>query len=202
MMVKAFPCQNTEKPSPSDGGKLVDGDSGVEVARRVADLTLDVQDFPQPGIAFKDLTPLFASGPDFAATIDTIVGHYGPDSFDVVAGIEARGFMIAAAVAYAAGVGFVPVRKVGKLPRKTLRETYALEYGEATLELHADAFSPGQRVLVVDDVLATGGTAEAALSLIEQAGGVVAGFVVLLELAFLEGRKRLKPRSVHALLTV
>jgi adenine phosphoribosyltransferase len=181
---------------------MVDGDSGVDVARRVADLAVDVQDFPQPGIVFKDLTPLFASGPDFAAAIDTIVAHYGPDSFDVVAGIEARGFMIAAAVAYASGVGVVPVRKVGKLPRATLQETYALEYGEATLELHTDAFTPGQRVLVVDDVLATGGTAEATLSLVERAGGVVTGFTVLLELAFLEGRKRLKPGSVHALLTV
>lgn len=181
---------------------MVDGDSGRDVARRVADLTLDVPDFPQPGIMFKDLTPLFASGADFAATIDTIVAHYGPDSFDVVAGIEARGFMIAAAVAYATGVGVVPVRKVGKLPRRTLRQTYALEYGEATLELHADAFTVGQRVLVVDDVLATGGTAEATLSLVEQAGGAVAGFTVLLELAFLQGRERLKPRPVHALLTV
>jgi adenine phosphoribosyltransferase len=181
---------------------MIDGDSGAEIARRVADLTLDVQDFPQPGIMFKDLTPLFASGPDFVATIDAIVAHYGPDSFDVVAGIEARGFMIAAAVAYKTGVGIVPVRKAGKLPRQTLSETYALEYGEATLELHADAFHPGQRVLVVDDVLATGGTAEATLNLIEQAGAVVTGFTVLLELAVLEGRKRLKSRSVHALLTV
>jgi adenine phosphoribosyltransferase len=181
---------------------MVDGDSGLEVARRVAGLTLDVPDFPQPGVIFKDLTPLFADGPEFAAAIDAIVAHHGRDSFDVVAGIEARGFMIAAAAAYATGVGVVPIRKVGKLPRATLRETYALEYGEATLELHADAFTPGQRVLVVDDVLATGGTAEASLSLVEQAGGVVAGFTVLLELAFLEGRKRLKPRPVHALLTV
>ncbi|NJC66280.1 adenine phosphoribosyltransferase [Planosporangium flavigriseum] len=181
---------------------MVDGDSGAEAARRVAELALDVPDFPQQGILFKDLTPLFASGPDFAATIDAIVAHHGPDSFDVVAGIEARGFMIASAIAYATGVGVVPVRKVGKLPRQTLRATYGLEYGQATLELHTDAFHPGQRVLVVDDVLATGGTAEATLNLIEEAGGVVAGFTVILELAFLEGRKRLKPRSVHALLTV
>jgi adenine phosphoribosyltransferase len=110
--------------------------------------------------------------------------------------------MIGAAVAYATGVGFVPVRKAGKLPRETLRETYGLEYGEATLELHLDAFTPGQRVLVVDDVLATGGTAAAALGLVERAGGVVSGFTVLLELAFLEGRERVKPQQVHALLTV
>ncbi|MGC9668555.1 adenine phosphoribosyltransferase [Planosporangium sp. 12N6] len=181
---------------------MVAGDSGPELARRVADLAVDVSDFPQPGILFKDLTPLFASGPDFAAIVDAIIEYHGRDSFDVVAGIEARGFMIASAVAYASGVGVVPVRKAGKLPRKTLSETYALEYGQATLEVHADAFRAGERVLVVDDVLATGGTAEATLSLVEQAGGVVTGFTVLLELAFLQGRERLKPRSVHALLTV
>jgi adenine phosphoribosyltransferase len=178
------------------------GDSGPEVAGAIADLAIDVPDFPKPGIMFKDLTPLFANGAAFAAVIDAIVAHHGRDAFDVVAGIEARGFMIGAAVAYATGVGFVPVRKAGKLPRETLRETYGLEYGEATLELHLDAFTPGQRVLVVDDVLATGGTAAAALGLVERAGGVVSGFTVLLELAFLEGRERVKPQQVHALLTV
>jgi adenine phosphoribosyltransferase len=181
---------------------LPEGDSGPELARRVADLAIDVPDFPQPGIVFKDLTPLFANGPAFAETIEAIVAHHGRDSFDVVVGIEARGFMIGAAVAYAAGVGFVPVRKSGKLPRTTLRESYGLEYGEATLELHVDAFTPGQRVLVVDDVLATGGTAEATFRLVENAGGLVTGFTVVLELAFLKGRERLKPRPVHALLTV
>jgi adenine phosphoribosyltransferase len=178
------------------------GDSGPEVAGAIADLAIDVPDFPKPGIMFKDLTPLFANGAAFAAVIDAIVAHHGRGAFDVVAGIEARGFMIGAAVAYATGVGFVPVRKAGKLPRETLRETYGLEYGEATLELHLDAFTPGQRVLVVDDVLATGGTAAAALGLVERAGGVVSGFTVLLELAFLEGRERVKPQQVHALLTV
>jgi adenine phosphoribosyltransferase len=185
---------------------VADGDSGPEVARLVADQVIDVPDFPQPGIVFKDLTPLFADGPAFHATIDAIVAHYRQDTgaagFDVVAGIEARGFVIAAAVAYATGVGVVPIRKAGKLPRETVRETYALEYGEATLELHTDAFAGGQRVLLVDDVLATGGTAEASLRLVEAAGGVVAGFTVLLELAFLDGRGRLNPRPVHALLTV
>jgi adenine phosphoribosyltransferase len=185
---------------------VADGDSGPDVARLVADQVIDVPDFPQPGIVFKDLTPLFADGPAFHATIDAIVAHYRQDTggagFDVVAGIEARGFVIAAAVAYATGVGVVPIRKAGKLPRETVRETYALEYGEATLELHTDAFAGGQRVLLVDDVLATGGTAEASLRLVESAGGVVAGFTVLLELAFLDGRGRLNPRPVHALLTV
>ena len=125
-----------------------------------------------------------------------------PDSFDVVAGVEARGFVVAAAIAYATGTGVVPVRKAGKLPRTAYAASYALEYGEATLEVHEDAFAGRQRVLVVDDVLATGGTAGAALELVERAGGTVAGFTVLLELAFLQGRERLAPRTVHALLTV
>lgn len=178
------------------------GDSGPAVAQVVAEHVLDVPDFPQPGIVFKDLTPLLADGKAFAQTINAIVGHYGRDSFDVVAGIEARGFMIASATAYAVGAGFVPVRKAGKLPREALGASYALEYGEAALEVHADAFDPGTRVLVVDDVLATGGTAGAALGLVERAGGTVVGFTVLLELAFLGGRQRLGDRCVHALLTV
>jgi adenine phosphoribosyltransferase len=184
----------------TSGASAVDG--GAEIADLVADRIVDVPDFPQPGIVFKDLTPLFADGPAFAAVVDAIVAHDGPRGYDVVAGIEARGFMIAAAVAYASGVGVVPVRKAGKLPRETVAETYALEYGEATLELHTATFRPGQRVLVVDDVLATGGTAAASLRLVERAGGVVAGFTVLVELAFLSGRDRLSSRDVHALLTV
>ena len=178
------------------------GDSGPAVAALVAERVLDVPDFPQDGVVFKDLSPVFADGEGFRGVIDGIVAHYGDDGFDVVAGIEARGFVIAAAVAYAAGVGVVPVRKAGKLPRAVLSAEYQLEYGEAVLEVHADAFIAGARVLVVDDVLATGGTAEATLGLVERAGGRVAGFSVLLELAFLEGRKRLAGRPVHALLTV
>jgi adenine phosphoribosyltransferase len=134
--------------------------------------------------------------------MDGIVAYHGRDSFDVVVGIEARGFIIAAAVAYAAGVGLVPVRKAGKLPRAAHSASYALEYGEATLQVHEDAFIAGARVLVVDDVLATGGTAQASLELVERAGGMVAGFSVLLELSFLGGRERLAPRPVHAVLTV
>ena len=180
----------------------VRGDSGTAVARRIAELVRDVPDFPQAGVLFKDLTPLFADGDGFRDVVDAIVEHYASDGFDVVAGIEARGFVIAAAVAYAAGTGVVPVRKAGKLPRAVLSARYALEYGEAVLEVHEDAFVPGERVLVVDDVLATGGTAEATLTLVERAGGTVAGFTVLLELAFLAGRERLAGRPVHALLTV
>lgn len=181
---------------------MAHGDSGPEAAERIAALTVDVPDFPRPGIVFKDLTPLFAHATAFAATVDAIVEHHGPESFDVVAGIEARGFMIGGAVAYAAGVGFVPLRKAGKLPRTVLSETYALEYGDATIEIHTDAFRPGQRVLVVDDVLATGGTAAAAIALVERAGAEVTGFTVLMELDFLDGRKRLGERAVHALLHV
>ncbi len=180
----------------------VRGDSGPEVARLVASRLLDVPDFPKPGVVFKDLMPLFADGEAFRAVIDGIIAYHGRDSFDTVAGIEARGFVLAAAVAYATGVGVVPVRKAGKLPRATHSASYALEYGEATLEVHQDAFTAGHRVLVLDDVLATGGTAEATLDLVERAGGTVAGFTVLLELGFLEGRKRLAQRPVHALLTV
>lgn len=180
----------------------VRGDSGPEVAQLVASRLLDVPDFPKPGVVFKDLMPLFADGEAFRAVIDGIIAYHEPESFDTVAGIEARGFVLAAAVAYATGVGVVPVRKAGKLPRATHSASYALEYGEATLEVHQDAFTAGHRVLVLDDVLATGGTAEATLDLVERAGGTVAGFTVLLELGFLEGRKRLAQRPVHALLTV
>jgi len=151
---------------------------------------------------FKDLMPLFADGPVFRSVVDGIIAYHGAGSFDVVAGVEARGFVVAAAVAYATGTGVVPVRKAGKLPRATLTASYELEYGRATLEVHEDAFVAAHRVLVLDDVLATGGTAGAALALVEQAGGTVAGFTVLVELGFLGGRERLAPRAVHALLTV
>ena len=174
----------------------------MEISELIAGKVIDVPDFPQPGIVFKDLSPLFADGDAFRTVVEAVVEHHGVDSFDVVAGIEARGFLVAAGLAYATGTGVVPIRKAGKLPRRTIAASYALEYGSATLEVHVDAFEPGQRVLVVDDVLATGGTAEAGLALVERGGGVVAGFSVLLELGFLSGRGRLAPRSVHALLTV
>jgi len=179
---------------------------GTDLGKLVESHVHDVPDFPKPGVVFKDLSPLFADGTAFRELVDGLVESYrGPDGsldFDVVAGIEARGFFIAAAVGYASGVGVVPVRKAGKLPRETISASYSLEYGEATLEVHSDAFIAGHRVLVVDDVLATGGTAEATLSLVERAGGIVAGFCVLLELGFLEGRSRLLGRDVRALLTV
>ena len=180
----------------------VRGDSGEAVARTIADRVIDVPDFPQAGVVFKDLSPLFSDGSAFRTVVDAIVDHYGADSFDLVAGIEARGFLLAAAVAYATGTGVVPIRKAGKLPRATHAATFDLEYGTATIEVHVDAFGAGARVLVLDDVLATGGTAGATLNLIERAGGIVAGFTVLLELEFLSGRERLAPREVHALLRV
>ena len=178
------------------------GDSGDSVAALVASRVLDVPDFPRSGIQFKDLSPLFADGPVFHEVIDAMARVYDGSRIDVVAGIEARGFVLASAVAYAVGVGVVPVRKAGKLPRATYAATYELEYGEATLEVHRDAFAAGARVLVVDDVLATGGTAQATLDLVERSGAIVAGVTFLLELAFLKGREKLPNRPVHALLTV
>jgi adenine phosphoribosyltransferase len=176
------------------------GDSGPEMAALVASRVVDVPGFPQAGIVFKDLSPLFADAAVFRQVVDAVV--HAHDGFDMVVGIEARGFVLAAAVAYAAGVGVVPVRKAGKLPRDTHAASYALEYGEATLEVHQDAFEPGQRVLVVDDVLATGGTAQAALQLVEQAQGTVVGLTVVVELSFLGGRARVGDYPMHALLTV
>jgi len=173
----------------------------VTVAELIASKVIDVPDFPKSGIIFKDLTPLFADGEAFREIIDAITAAY-PDGFDIVVGVEARGFVIAAAVAYAAGVGVVPIRKAGKLPRVAHSASYELEYGQATLEISEGALGPGQKVLVVDDVLATGGTAEATLELVELAGGEVIGLSVLLELDFLKGRERLVGRPVHALLTV
>lgn len=179
----------------------VRGDEGQHIAGVITDHVIDVPDFPQDGVVFKDLSPLFADGPAFREVIDALAGRYA-GTFDIVAGIEARGFLLAAALGYATSTGVVLVRKAGKLPRKTHAASYALEYGTATLEVHADAFVAGHRVLIIDDVLATGGTAEATMSLVEKAGGTVAGFTVLLELGFLHGRERLASRPVHALLTV
>ena len=161
----------------------------------------EIDGFPEPGVKFKDITPLLADHTAFAGAIDAIVSHHGRGTIDKVAGIEARGFILAAAVAYHFGAGFVPVRKAGKLPAPTYDASYSLEYGEATLEVHQDAFSAGERVLLVDDVLATGGTVAAAAGLVERSGAVVAGCSVLLELTALGGRDRLQDLDVHALLT-
>jgi adenine phosphoribosyltransferase len=181
----------------------------------IASLTVDVPDYPEPGVLFRDLTPVFADGTAFqrmveglaapaasdprAAAVAEGAGRDGDPGFNVVVGVEARGFLLAAAVALASGVGVVPVRKAGKLPRERIAADYALEYGTATLELHADSIRPGARVLVVDDVLATGGTLGAAIALVEQLGGVVTAVSVVVELAALGGRQRLAPHTVHAL---
>ena len=161
----------------------------------------DVPDFPEPGVVFKDISPLLADHIAFAGAVDAIVAHHGRGTVDKVVGIEARGFLLAAPVAYHFGAGFVPVRKPGKLPLAVHERSYDLEYGSNVLQVHQEAFAPGDRVLVVDDVLATGGTAAAAMQLVEQAGGTVVGLSVLLELTFLSGRAALPGRDVHALLT-
>jgi adenine phosphoribosyltransferase len=172
-------------------------------ADEIMALVRDVPDYPTAGVMFKDITPLLADGPAFAGVVSALAAPYvGAAAIDVVVGIEARGFILAAPVAVALGSCFVPVRKRGKLPHTTVRGAYDLEYGTAEIELHVDAIRPGQRVLVVDDVLATGGTAEATCALIEQLGGVVAEVVVLMELGFLPGRDRLVGRRVRALVTV
>jgi adenine phosphoribosyltransferase len=161
----------------------------------------EIADFPEPGVIFKDITPLLADHTAFAGVVDAIVSHHGRGTVDKVAGIEARGFILGAAVAYHFGAGFVPVRKADKLPSTTYSQDYALEYGEATIEVHQDAFNAGERVLVVDDVLATGGTAAAAAKLVQQAGAVVSGLSVLLELTALRGREQLTNLHVQALLS-
>jgi adenine phosphoribosyltransferase len=169
-------------------------------------LVLDVPDFPGPGVVFKDITPLLAD-PTGLATVVAALAAAGRDAdgnvaVDKVVGMEARGFILAAPVALALGVGFVPVRKAGKLPGETHAVSYALEYGEATLELHRDGIDEGERVLLVDDVLATGGTADATRQLVERSGGAAVALAVLIELSFLHGRDAIGDLRLHALTTV
>ena len=171
-----------------------------DLDRLIKDGIRDVPDYPQPGILFKDITPLLASPGALERVADAMGAGFG--RIDKVTGIEARGFILAAPVACRLGAGFIPVRKQGKLPSATYTQTYDLEYGTATIEVHTDAFAPGDRVLIVDDVLATGGTARAAAELVRQAGAEVAGVSVLLELGFLGGRAKLADLSVRTLLQV
>ena len=163
-------------------------------------LIRDVPDFPEPGIVFRDITPVLADPIAFSTIIDLIVVHFGRGNVDKVVGIEARGFILAAPVAYHFGAGVVPVRKKGKLPSDTVDEEYSLEYGSATLEIHRDAVAPGERVLVVDDVLATGGTARAAASLVERIGGKVCGISCLIELDALSGRDKIAGHELFTLI--
>jgi adenine phosphoribosyltransferase len=168
---------------------------------RIKNLIRDVPDFPQKGVVFKDITPLLADEAGFSMAIDLIVAHFGRGNVDVVVGIEARGFILASPVAYHFGAGFVPVRKAGKLPWESESEEYELEYGTETLEIHKDAFRPGERVLIVDDVLATGGTARATARLVERLGAKVVGIACLIELSFLKGRDQLEGYEFFALVT-
>ncbi|WP_449374641.1 adenine phosphoribosyltransferase [Arthrobacter psychrolactophilus] len=162
------------------------------------ELCATVEDYPSEGIVFKDLTPVFADGPAFKTMVDAIVNAFD-GSFDAVAGIEARGFLLAAAAAYATETGVITIRKAGKLPREVFAESYALEYGEATLELHKEDVPAGTRVLILDDVLATGGTIGAAAALLERSGAVVAGVGVVLEIEGLPGRSNLADYEVVSL---
>lgn len=168
------------------------------VGEALDELTILVPDFPQPGIVFRDLSPVFADGAAFKQVTDALLEPF-VGTVDAVAGVEARGFLLAAAAAYALGTGTLLIRKAGKLPRATLAESYALEYGEATLEVHEGELPAGSRVLILDDVLATGGTLRAAKTLVERAGWTVAGIGVVLELEALGGRAGLG--EVHALAT-
>ena len=184
---------------------------GADIGELLSALVRDVPDYPSPGILFKDITPVLADAGAFAAVTDALVEQHAPGTggpagglgkIDKVVGIEARGFILAAPVAYHLQAGFVPMRKKGKLPYETFQSSYEREYGSATIEVHRDALRPGERVLVVDDVLATGGTAAAALDLIEQCGARLAGLSFLLELSALRGREKLPGAQIHTLLLV
>ncbi len=159
-----------------------------------------VPDYPKPGIKFKDITPLMNDGNAYKYATDQIVAYAKDKNIDLIVGPEARGFIIGCPVAYSLGVGFAPVRKEGKLPRETIKVNYGLEYGSDILTIHKDAIKPGQRVLITDDLLATGGTIEATIQLVEQLGGVVAGIAFLIELSYLEGRSKLDGYDVLTLM--
>ena len=161
----------------------------------------DIPDFPTPGVVFKDITPLLADATAFRYAVDTLADHFAGRGVDKVLGIEARGLILAAPIAYRFGAGFVPVRKAGKLPWQVEKEEYVLEYGADRLEVHGDSVERGERVLVIDDVLATGGTAAATVRLAERLGGAVVGLGFVIELAFLDGRSRLEGRDLASLIT-
>ncbi len=165
----------------------------------LASLIRDVADFPKPGVLFKDITTLVRNGPAFRYVIDRLTDAYRDAAIDQVVGVESRGFIFAAPIAYTLGAGFVPVRKPGKLPWQSIRTEYELEYGTSALEVHRDAIEPGQRVLIVDDVLATGGSALATARLVEELGGTVVGIAVVVELTFLHGRERLSGYDLTSL---
>ena len=169
--------------------------------KTVRDYIRTIVDFPHEGILFRDVTTLFADPRGFRMAVDQMLHPYAGQRIDVVVGLEARGFILGGAIAHQLGTGFVPIRKKGKLPGTTISQDYKLEYGEAIVEIHDDAIQPGQRVLVVDDLLATGGTAEAGIRLVERLGGVITGCAFIVDLPDLGGRKRLEAlgMEVHAL---
>ena len=168
---------------------------------RLGSLIRDVPDFPKKGIVFKDITPLLADPAGFAQAVDLIATRYRDDKIDLVVGVESRGFIFGSAVAARLGTGFIPIRKPGKLPSKTQRIEYELEYGRDALEIHLDAIKAGQRVLMVDDLLATGGTMKACCDLVTQLGGQIVSIAFLIELAFLHGRKKLIEHEVFSVLS-
>jgi adenine phosphoribosyltransferase len=188
-----------DQDQPGGEPEVRGADDGL-LAQLIKSGIRDVPDYPRPGILFKDITPLLGDAASLRLVVDALGTGFGP--IDKVTGIEARGFILAAPVACQLGAGFVPVRKQGKLPAATYAESYDLEYGTATIEVHTDAFSPGERVLVVDDVLATGGTAQAAAALVRRTGADVAGVSVLLELTALSGRDKLAGLELRTLFAV
>ncbi|HVC80438.1 MAG TPA: adenine phosphoribosyltransferase [Chloroflexota bacterium] len=165
-----------------------------DVAARIR----EIPDFPIPGVMFKDITPVLQDPALFQAAIDLVAELFPPDTFDVIVGLESRGFVFGAPVAYKLGYGFIPIRKLGKLPSGKVSVEYQLEYGSHTLEMHADGILPGQRALIVDDLLATGGTCGAAVNLVERLGGIVTGAAFLVELSFLRGREKLAGYDVRS----
>lgn len=169
--------------------------------QELREIIRDVPDFPKEGIVFKDITPLLQDPLAFARVIDTIADRYKDEGVDIVLGAEARGFILGGAIAYKLGAGFVPARKPGKLPHQVTKANYQLEYGIDSLEVHEDAITEGQNVLIVDDVLATGGTAKAKIDLVEKLGGKVVGIAFLIELAFLDGRSKLGDYNIFSLVT-
>jgi len=172
----------------------------VEAVNQLKALVRDIPDFPKPGVLFRDITPLLADARGLALSIELLANPFRGRGVDIVVGAESRGFIFGTAVACAISAGFQVVRKPKKLPWKTVARTYELEYGTDTLEMHADAVIPGQKVLIVDDVLATGGTMKACCELVEHLGGHIVGIAVLTELTFLNGRDKVKPYDVHSVI--
>ena len=174
----------------------------MENTDQLTDAIRDVTDFPKPGIVFKDITPVLADPALFSLALDALVATIGDEKIDKIVGIDARGFIFGAAIADRLGIGFIPMRKKGKLPHTTKSCAYSLEYGEADIEVHADAFAPGEKLFLVDDLLATGGTAAAAIQLLKQLEGDIVAVAFLIELSFLNGRSLLEPDvPTHAIIT-